>query len=608
MGEKWTLMFYFASDNALAHEIVYQLKSIKNAGFQQDVNVVTYFDPQPVGTPAHIFDINAVRKAVRKLKDPENPDDIGFAADDPFVRDLIEDRLWGDELSRDEKTTIRQLVIDQLQANKHITYNPPVPPSFTDEQAEAGQEDNSGPTNSLRSFLKFCAENYQAEHYMLFILGHGLVVGDDVFLLDEHAAKRSVTLRELGDALTFFKGQIGGAQFELVGFHSCSLSSLEVAFQLQDTANYMLASQGPAFVGSWPYRQILIRVFKDVAEAKLGRPDDVKKMLGKIFDYVYFNSTDYLLAGYSFDLTLCDLRPDKLITLEEPIKGLSAALVAGLQDEANPLVKYVILLAHWESQSYFQENYTDLYDFCLCLRKYCKKFSAATEGLAGIQDALAGIQAASEEVRLVLRKQVSGQPNQPIDPDSLVVPNQPIDPNNPVIKANFAGPDSQFSHGFSVYFPWARPMADRKIIKEYKEYNFNRTTWFDFLDQYWGKEDDLPRSTMRDSHKTEVNNNAIEAAAAAANGDPNAKPMEVIESDEAKLNEDIASLMFNAEGPLNVNGALSGEKPNPQGTTGDECTCGSIKNFPRDTRARRDRGKSATKKPTYPTNQTTTGI
>src|SRR5437868_2859809 len=112
--KEWTLMFYFASDNALAHEIVSQLKSIKNAGFQQDVNVVASFDPQPVGTPAHIFDINAVRKAVRQLKYPRNPDDIRFAADDPFVRDLIEDRLWGDELSRDGKTTIRQLVIDQL--------------------------------------------------------------------------------------------------------------------------------------------------------------------------------------------------------------------------------------------------------------------------------------------------------------------------------------------------------------------------------------------------------------------------------------------------------------------------------------------------------------
>jgi Clostripain family. len=605
MSEKWTLMFYFASDNALAHEIVYQLKSIKNAGFQQDVNVVAYFDPQPVGTPAHIFDINAVRK----LTSPKHRDNIGFAAGDPFVRDLIEDRLWGDELSRDGQTTIRQKVIDQLKTDRGIKFKPPVPPFLTDEHATGKHGDKSSPTKSLQAFLEFCAENYQAEHYMLFILGHGLVVGDDVFLLDEHAVKRSVTLKDLGKALKGFKDQIGKAQFELVGFHSCSLSSLEVAFQLQDTANYMLASQGPAFVGSWPYRQILLRIFKDVAHGKFDRSDDVKdpvrEMLGKIFDYVYFNSTDYLLAGYSFDLCLCDLRSDKIKTLEEPIRELSRALVAGLKDEANPLVKYFILLAHWESQSYFQENYTDLYDFCLCLHRYCEK-PVKANGSAEAFKSLVKIRDACEKVRIVLRKQDSNH-HHPIDPDNpdQHKVNKRVDSTNPVIKANFAGPDSQFSHGLSVYFPWARPMADRKIIKAYKSYTFNQTKWFDFLNQYWGPEDvgkpdadkEVAASTLRDTRKTEVANFL------AANAGPNAKPMKVKESAEAMLHEDIVSLMFNAEGPLSGNGTLSGEKPNPQGTTGDECTCGSIKNFPRDTRARGERGKSA-KQSTYPINKT----
>jgi len=593
-------MFYFASDNPLAPEIVSQLKSIKNAGFQQDVNVVAYFDPQPVGTPTHVFDINIVRKATRKYEHPREPNDIGFAADDPFVRDLIEDRLWRDELDRKGRI-IRNLIIKRSREENH-PFVPPKPPPFSD--SPGARNKHSGPNECLEAFLTFCAENYPAEHYMLFILGHGLVVGDDVFLLDEHAAKHSVTLIELGEALGKFKDRIGKrAQFELVGFHSCSLSGLEVAFQLQGTANYMLASQGPAFVGSWPYRQILIRVFKDVAEPKLNSPKDVEIMLGKIFGYVYFNSRDYLLAGYSFDLCLCDLRRDKIKTLEEPIRGLSKALVAGLKDEANPLVKYLILLAHWESQSYFQENYTDLYDFCLSLRRYCEKPVTAASGAETIRS-MAKIQAACESVRIVLRNQASNR-HKAIDPDNPNNINEPVNSTNPVIHAAFAGPDSQFSHGLSVYFPWARPTADREIIKKYKKYNFNQTKWFNFLDHYWGKKDDLPRSTMRDSHKTEINR-ALRAAAAAHSGDPNAKHM-LPESDAAMLNEDIVSLMFNAEGPLNVNGTLTGEKPNPQGSTGDGCSCGSIKNYPRDTRARRDRGTSATKNPTYLSNKQVNG-
>ena len=42
-----------------------------------------------------------------------------------------------------------------------------------------------------------------------------------------------------------------------------------------------------------------------------------------------------------------------------------------------------ILLAHWKSQSYFQENYTDLYDFCFCLSDFCGEFSKGFGGIGG---------------------------------------------------------------------------------------------------------------------------------------------------------------------------------------------------------------------------------
>jgi hypothetical protein len=55
--------------------------------------------------------------------------------------------------------------------------------------------------------------------------------------------------------------------------------------------------------------------------------------------------------------------------------------------------------------------------------------------------------------------------------------------------------------------------------------------------------------------------------------------------------------MFNVEGALNTNGALSDDPPvktHPADPTGDECSCASIKNYLRDTRARRERGRIAT--------------
>src|ERR1044072_2772027 len=100
------------------------------------------------------------------------------------------------------------------------------------------------------------------------MLGHGVVVGNDIFMLDEHATEQTLTLTSLGKILAEFKHSIEleGSAFDLVSFHSCSVSSLEVAYELQGTAKYMLASQGPAFVGSWPYRQILVRIFNSLPD------------------------------------------------------------------------------------------------------------------------------------------------------------------------------------------------------------------------------------------------------------------------------------------------------------------------------------------------------
>ena len=566
--KEWTLMFYFASDGPLAPGIVSQLKSIKNAGYHPEANVVAYFDPQPVGTPAHVFDVNAIYKLI----DPEPR--IGFDPNDPFVRSLIDDRLWRDEKDRNGKK-IRDLIIDQLKKKKNRIYNRPEAPKPLATKIGAQPSTNHheksepGAQESLETFLNFCAENYQAKHYMLFILGHGLVVGDDVFLFDEHATEQSVTLRGLGHALDSFKTLISGwGELELVSFHSCSMSSLEVAFELQGTANYMLASQGPAFVGSWPYREILLRVFNEVEKGTLKTPQGVKKMFGNIFDYVYHNSTDYLLAGYPFDLCLCDLSELKLAAVVEPLKELSRALVEALKNLDNPLANYCILLAHWKSQSHWQQNYTDLFDFCFCLDGYCADFVDKVND----PSSYTRIQDACVEVMRVLEK------------SSL---------NNPVIRADSAGPDSQYSHGLSVFFPWTRPISDRVIVREgeeskteYELYRFNQTEWFSFLDQYWGpQESDKPveGSTMRAPHKEELKDKAPSA-------------------DDA-LFEDIASLMFNANGALNTASALGpGDKVNPPDPTGDECTCGSIKNYRRDTRARAKRGDMA--EAPFPVNHT----
>src|ERR1044071_8928859 len=193
-SKEWTLMFYFASDNPLASTIVSQLKAIKDAGYHPDANVIAHFDPHDPNTPTHVFDVNHVSKFWFP-----NRSEVGFASKNPFIRDLVLDRLWGEN-----SESIRKTVVDHVAKPEWTpagtAFDPPKPTAEMD-----GEQD---PDKALESFLKFCRESYPAKHYMLFILGHGQVVGNDNLLYDDHAAKKTLTLTKLGEVLRTFNADV----------------------------------------------------------------------------------------------------------------------------------------------------------------------------------------------------------------------------------------------------------------------------------------------------------------------------------------------------------------------------------------------------------------
>src|SRR6478672_3583435 len=198
--KEWTLMFYLASDNPLAPGVVSQLKAIKAAGFHPDANVVTQFDPFVEGTPTHIFEVNLLNK----LKHPGIAD-VGFLGNDPFVRNLVEDKLWREQRTRNDRT-VKSELRRVLRQNHDLDYDAPTPPEERVDASRSHRDDpeEPDPQESLTSFLNFCLNRYPAKHFALFILGHGVVVGNDVFLFDEHASKHSISLTELGDVLRQF--------------------------------------------------------------------------------------------------------------------------------------------------------------------------------------------------------------------------------------------------------------------------------------------------------------------------------------------------------------------------------------------------------------------
>ncbi len=644
--KEWTVMFYLATDNPLAPGVISHLKAMKNAGYHPQVNVLAQFDPHGENMPVHIFDVNRMEK----LKHP-NRVNIGFGSNDSYVRNLVMDKLWDVNGKDTIKTTLKD----------RVRYTAPIPSTRM-------TKDND-PEQSLKLFVDFCRRRYPAKHYMLFVLGHGLVVAGDVFLFDEHAAAKknggsgphSLSLKGLANVLDGFNKDIKGeGELELIGFHACSMSGAEVAFELKDKANYMLAAQGPAYVGIWPYRQILIRLFNDLGRSVFSKDDletnglidrlkkqrgrtydyireqlqsngasellrnhedgapapslinavankldhvlsnprlinefqpvrmpdgivklihqkknrmnqeylkwlnrqllmggltrteqtaytkaNIKTLLISIFNYCYFNGLDFQLAGYSSDLTLCNLR--EIDQVKTPMQKLVKAVTNGLKDAAktkDPLINELLVLAHWESQSFYDEKYTDLYDFCFCLARKCKTAKPS----AGLAQCIKDIYGACIDVMKALKRGWHG------DDDGVIVRCEPC------------GPAYQYAHGLSVYFPWAEPINNQTWKHEYRKFKFNEATnWHRFLKHYFDK-------TLREPQEDEGDTL-----------DHRSLP-HTLDRTMLDLLEDISTAsLFNDDGQLKVGSKDPlgpGSKSGSVDPTGDDCDCGSIKNHP----------------------------
>jgi hypothetical protein len=576
----WTVMFFFAGDNALSPLIVSQVKAIKEAGFQKNTDVLVHFDSNELGAPTRIFHVNQQRKK----DNPKRPTEIGDGKSS-FVRNMRDDIL-------DPKKVFER-------AGMSLSNN-----------GDAGSQDLDTVTalDALKNFLDFCHKSHRAKNYMLFLVGHGLIVGNDAFLPDEHPVS-AISLEQLDKTVRGFTDQIAEddprGTLQLLALHSCGMSAVEVAYQLQGTAKFMMGSEGISYIGSWPYRQILKKLFNtaEKSNGNGGRPKqeedddyedfkdpyyvpndphdlDVERLVEKLYFLSIFYATDYMLTGYSLDLSLCSLDSNKF----EPVTTSIQTLVANLKDTLKSRRgQELILLAHWESQSYWDEMYTDLFDFCHCLRKRCELPSDTPEESGDGQKAgevikeFEGLAAACDGV--MERLATISSPNLSDRFSKLVIHSEQF------------GPLYQYSHGLSIYFPWARPVDDdpvptlpvlvqseqngygdrgggggrsRDILARYGEYKFTEElgddSWLSFLEEYF-------KATKRQTRKEEDGKDA---------------------SDDGLFS---IPNFFNPRGTLSriPVAALTGDKTSPS-TGPSSCTCPSIKNYP--TQELEVRGKS----------------
>jgi hypothetical protein len=178
------------------------------------------------------------------------------------------------------------------------------------EVLEEKGELNMGDSQTLTDFIDYSTQNYPADHYALFLYGHGkfndVVNGVDILAFnkicrdDSHTDYLDIANGELIQALDTLNNPV---HFDIIGFDSCLTASLAVAYEIKNYANYMIASQDDQFhfdsaqSGLFDYG-MNYNFLEDLVDSPSTYSADIESLCSLIVDN-YYNTDDRDIATLS---------------------------------------------------------------------------------------------------------------------------------------------------------------------------------------------------------------------------------------------------------------------------------------------------------------------
>ena len=190
--------------------------------------------------------------------------------------------------------------------------------TLVDRQPEA----DMGEAQTLVSFLSFCDNYFPSEHSMMLFWNHG---GGSVAgaAFDETYSYDALTLMEFAAAFDSVYPDRAEPPFDVIGFDTCLMSTIDVANTFKDVARYMVASEEVEPGCGWYYTGWLGALAKD--------PKMDAQTLGRIICDTYVEGCRNEESDYEITLALTDL--GALGGLTEAYDALgSEALLAAVHD------------------------------------------------------------------------------------------------------------------------------------------------------------------------------------------------------------------------------------------------------------------------------------
>jgi len=263
---KWTVMIYYAADNSISNQFLYDINEMEQAGVPNNVNIVTIYDG-----------INHGDTALYKIQP-----------------DLI--------------TSDNVIVSKELNDDEYI-----IP--------QTSHEINTGDPSSLVNFVTWTTQQFPAEKYCLIIRGHSFGWNSAFcghlrpFCEDYTNDFDYLTMSEFNSAMKNIQNHLennepkGASKIDIIGFDAAYMSMLEVIYQLLDNeggplVDYVIGSENHDNLNGYPYNTLLCQLYNDPSISS----EDLAQNIVETY-ITQYSEDDDSLAAFNMQKTITILGP-----------------------------------------------------------------------------------------------------------------------------------------------------------------------------------------------------------------------------------------------------------------------------------------------------------
>jgi Clostripain family len=474
----WTIMVYMAGDNDLNTEMAYTLQKLKE--ITQDnssIDLFVYFDGFSSNVPTLYCDFsdhksttvnyyrsyNVKDKLIKREKRLKND----FNENSASMNNIINFVDWC--VKKDKYISDEGVFVDKRKDKKYAMIFSGHSFGFLDWGLF---KDEKADFHMTLSKLKWLFERITFDHAKLKKIAEA-----DQKTEQKVAEKTDRDAEPWSDEKLIERTtEILGKPFDLLGFDSCVMSTLEIGSQFKGLAQTMVASEGSIPSAGWNYAQILLGKLNDKGNSDA----EVNSIAVSFVDEFIKQQNKFALADISVDMAAWNL--NALPELEKSFLELVINLTACFKDKKSVSyhqMKRVLIQSHWQCQTYLFEQHVDLGDFCIQLSKEIGLLKNEVDNKHLVSIIKVGKSCA--KVIKSIRKCI--------------------------LLSGFSGSDFQFSNGISLFFPWS---LESYICakKDYEKLSFIKDNeagkkWNKFLAEYLTKvtlRGSKPLTKIKDGH------------------------------------------------------------------------------------------------------------